>query len=128
VGAGARSAGADGYNLRVSKVGLIILLVAVTLAIAALSILRSYLFNLAALRKGFGRGRSATDWALRGMSGTELFAKVAPPAGSPGMGAPSTLMFCPVCHEQRPVFSGFCTACGCEITQWLIDEAKGEHR
>jgi hypothetical protein len=117
-----------------AKVGLMICAVLLGLVALILQILYSYITNLSALNKGFGRGRDTMDWLLRGMGGASLYNLVTPPTNKDDSLA-ATLreaaglsnlpqQYCPHCYEMRPVYEGHCTTCGTRIIDELIGEAR----
>lgn len=95
------------------------------LLIAALSILRAYLIHRAALRDGYGYGRSGLDWFTRGFGLLNPLSTFRPRSSEKQLEGVEFLP-CPRCHAQRRFYQGFCTVCGCEIIQALIKEARIE--
>lgn len=88
-----------------------------------------YTINITALNRGFGKGRDAVDWALRGMSGAGAYVVTGPNIRDDEENkAKLNLehMYCPKCKKTRLTNDGFCTVCGTQVIEALIDEARDD--
>jgi len=106
----------------------IVLFILFAIAAVVLSIAIRYIFNLRALDRGFGKGRDAGDWALRGMTGAAPYSVLNPQGTAPKRGKSGESTVCPKCGVERRLHEGFCTVCGTNVIEALIAEAKREER
>jgi hypothetical protein len=88
-----------------------------------LGILRAYLADHGAMRRGYGQGRSTLGWLLMGFSGASPLALFR--TGPKPAEIETETLPCPRCRESRRFYKGFCTVCGCEVIAALIAEARG---